>query len=133
MRKLLLIAFIVAIAVFLLHNLFIAYLLFLVTGEEGYYGFWGGVVFGLIFGLWAYFLLSIIHAAIIQTVKSRLHKVVVAIVILAVGYLFARMGDIIDGDFIEKFDLWTLCVFIITVPVLVLLPDYLDKRIHIKR
>ena len=31
------------------------------SNDFGYYGFWGGVIYGLIFGLWVYWLLSYIY------------------------------------------------------------------------
>lgn len=112
------------------HSLFVAFLVyffshivfylsfFLGYGSYGYNGFIGSVIYGLIYTFWAYWLLTYIY---IQTVKkdvARKPMYLKSAVIISVGYVFARIPDIIDSHFLHDFKWVDFLVFFLFIPVL---------------
>jgi hypothetical protein len=118
-------ALIVGLIVFLVHIIVFSVAHQVKYGDFGYYGFWGGMVFGLIVGYWAYFLATFIYLSV-QDKKFNIQKrIFTATVVSLVCYLIARVGDAVDGDFFRKFDLTELLVFLFSIPLIV----WLDLKI----
>lgn len=97
------------------------------SNDFGYYGFWGGVIYGLVFGLWVYWLLSYIYVSITKNDIYRKTKYLKSSVIVFIGYIASRVPDIIDAHFIEKFKLPGILVFILFVPLLVEMETFLRR------
>jgi hypothetical protein len=81
--------------------------------EEGAlnYGILGAAFYILIVAFWAYYILILVYL-LISNDRSIPNKMLVSIVIMLIGYLISRGGDIIDGDFKRKFNLIIFVGFI---------------------
>jgi hypothetical protein len=94
----------------------------------GFYGLLGGIIYGFVFGFWAYYILTLAYLYITKFTATTLMKLVYALVIVTIGYFIARTGDIIDGDFVRKFDFLLLLTFLLSSPLLVLLDRFFSSR-----
>lgn len=119
-----------ALLLFVVHSI-VGGLIFMFRNEDnGLYGFWGGVIFGFIFGFWLYWLLCYIYLRLSGIGITKQKKYYRASMILGFGYLISRTGDILDNDFFNNFSFYILLLFLATIPLLVEISDLI--RVHKK-
>lgn len=91
------------------------------------YGIMGSAVYLFIVASWAYFLLMLFYVSLSRGKHIRM-KFLISLVIMLIGYVISRGGDIIDGDFIKNFSLIILLGFIVSAPIIVGIDKLLDKK-----
>ncbi len=92
------------------------------------YGIIGSAVYIFIVAFWAYYLLTLIYLLISHSMIFW-NKLIVALIILLIGYTASRTGDIIDGDFIERFRVVPFLLFVLSSILIVLFDNlFHDKR-----
>lgn len=85
-------------------------------------------IYTIMYAFWAYFLFSYIFIIATMRMKNYWSKFPIAIAIMIVSYFLFRAGDIIDGDFIRKFNLTPLVGFLLTAPIMVLFDRIFQGR-----
>jgi hypothetical protein len=86
------------------------------------------VVYTLVYASWAYFLFSYIFIVATKRTKEYRKKVLIAGLLMIISYFLFRGGDIIDGDFLRKFDILFLIGFLLTAPVMVFSDNILVSK-----
>ncbi len=120
---------IVAFVLFVVHMVITPIILNLIKAEGyGYYGLMGGLIYGLIFGFWAYWLFSWVYIQISKHAPLRKTKYVKGLFVLLIGYIVSRVSDIIDRDFINNFNWPYFLMFIVSMPILIETVELLNKR-----
>jgi hypothetical protein len=110
-------SFLLALVIFSIHVL-LSLFNYLITGESGYYGFLGGVVYAFIFAFWIYLVLSGIYIYISRNDLNRITRYYKAICIVLVGFIVSIVPSISEYQFFQKFD-WNRFYIFLNVPLLV--------------
>jgi hypothetical protein len=121
-------ALIIGLIIFLVHFFVFAIMEYLKYTNFGFYGLLGGVIYGFIFGFWAYYVLTIAYLYLTKTILATTMKFIYALLIVIIGYFMSRTGDIIDGDFVRKFDFFLLLTFLLSSILLVVLDRLFSVR-----
>lgn len=91
------------------------------------YGPISSLIYLFIFSYWIYVLASITYLYASKKYKSTLSKLILSAVLMLLGYLFSRTGDIIDGDFTHNFKLGIFIFFIALSPSFVLVERIMKR------
>jgi preprotein translocase subunit SecG len=121
-------ALIISGFIFGLHIILSFIYYYLQFNDFGYFGLVGGIFFAIIVGYWAYYAAVLIYLYINNNSKQIGLRLVNSIIIVSCGYIMYRFGDIIDGDFLDKFDPVLFTVFILSSILLVYLDKFIDRK-----
>jgi uncharacterized membrane-anchored protein len=121
---------ILAIAIFLMHLVLgvSAHIIFKL-GDTGYYGLVGGLIFYFLVAFWAYLLLSYVYLYATRNDRSRKVKYFKATVVITTGYLFSRIPDMIDNDFISDFKQVPFIIIFLLIPALVEIENLIQQKL----
>lgn len=114
-------ALIISLIIFVTHLITFFARSYFKHSNFGYYGLWGEAALAFIFGFWAYYILSLTYLYVTKSKSSSVTKLIYAFVVVVIGYFVARISDIIDGDFISRFDFFLLLICLISSILLVAL------------
>ena len=104
--KSVLIAFILYIFIYIMY---LCYALFFDSQTDpGYFGYLGGMVFGLMVAYWAYILVVLIYGLYCKKQRSLWQRLAVSGILVFLLYLGMRIPDLLDDDFWTNFSLWHL-------------------------
>ncbi len=121
-------ALIISLMVFLSQVIVSFTYYYLEHSDFGFYGLFGWLIYYFIFGFWAYYILTLAYLYITKSIKNISMKLVCALIIVSIGYFMSRTGDIIDGDFVRKFDFFLLLIFLLSSVLLVALDRLFSVR-----
>ena len=76
--------------------------------DPGYFGYLGGMVFGLMVAYWAYILVVLIYGLYCKKQRSLWQRLAVSGILVFLLYLGMRIPDLLDDDFWTNFSLWHL-------------------------
>lgn len=108
-----------ALILYIIHMIFNILISRFYFDDFGYYGIFGGLLYGFIIGFWAYWLLCFIYVRITKKDEPQKYKYLKASVIIIIGYFLSRIPDMIDQDFFSDFNIWFFAIFIFLIPLLV--------------
>jgi hypothetical protein len=95
---------------------------------SAFIGGFGVFIYGLIFALWGYILMSGIY---IRWSKGNVKKIryFKSTIVILIGYLLSRISDIIDDDFFNRFSWQAVFSFLLLIPILVEVELWLKPKI----
>jgi hypothetical protein len=121
--------FIISMVVYIAHIIMLFFLSFFYEEEKGYisYGLFASAVYIFVVAFWAYYILTFTYCILTRNLKT-IAKLMVALAIMFTGYLLSRAGDIIDGDFMEKFRLDILLYFLFSAIIILAVDSRISRR-----
>jgi small-conductance mechanosensitive channel len=125
--KSVLIAFILYI---LIDIIYLCYALFFDSQTDpGYFGYLGGMVFGLMVAYWAYVLVVLIYGLYCKKQRSLSQRLSMSGILISLLYIGNRIPDILDDDFWTNFSLWHLALIAIEWGLLLILWEKIYPKI----
>lgn len=110
-------SFKLSILVFIVHiATFIGFgIMFNMNGNGGIqYGIAGSIFYMILVAYWAYYLFCLIYLFLTRNKKKNIFKILISQILMVVAYLVYRIGDIIDGDFLSRFESLIFGGFLLT-------------------
>jgi hypothetical protein len=108
--KLSILVFIVHIATFIVFGMIIDE-----KGNGGIrYGIAGSIYYLILVAYWAYYFFCFIYLLLTRNTNKNLFRILISQILMIVAYLVYRIGDIIDGDFLNNFELLFFLAFLLT-------------------
>ncbi len=104
------------------------YLILTEPGKSGSFSFVGMMIYSFIIAFWVYYLLSFVYVMITRSMSNHYSKLGIGLILMICGYLLYRTGDLIDGDFISRFQFSSLLIFLLSAPLLILMETLLSKK-----
>lgn len=86
----------------------------------------GAILYIFIMAYWVYYSICLIYLILTKGIKNK-SKYLLSFLLMIIGYLMYRGGDIIDGDFIKRFQPGPLVGFLLSSIVLVLIDNNIGK------
>ncbi len=124
-------ALIISVALFCSHILLMYILVNFVNSESlaksHFKGVLGAAIYILIMAFWIYYLLSLVYLMITKSRKKIVYKFSIAVLLMVIGYIMYRGGDIIDGDFVKRFQIGPLFSFLLS-SIIIVFTDLLIER-----
>ncbi|GEM_PF-2738981 len=113
-------ALLISVALFGSHIL-ILFVMSIFYDEPGAinYGIVGSAVYIFIVAFWAYYCLTLMYLFISRSITGVWNKIIISLIVMLIGYILSRVGDFIDGDFVEKFRIVPFTLFILSSILLV--------------
>jgi len=122
-------AVILAFMLYTIHmSSFLIWDYFSANSSSYYYSGLGAFVYGLVFALWGYVLISGIYIYISKNDENRLIRYFKGIIMAVFGYFLSRIPDFIDNHFFNNFSWRPVILFLLLIPVLVELEFWLRRK-----
>jgi len=86
---------------------------------SGHFSPLGWFVYGLIFALWGYILISGVYISLSVNDIKRMPRYYKGTMVAIVGYFLSRIPDVIDSVFLNNFSWIEVIGFVFLIPVLV--------------
>lgn len=118
---------ILSVCLYIIHILILSTFSLYENSNEGY-GIIASAIYIFIVAFWAYYLLVLIYVFSTKFLKNKMQKIIMALLLMGIGYLLSRGGDIIDGDFIKNYNWKILLGFILSSFLIVLLDNTIGRK-----
>ena len=132
MKNLLIRSLIIATIVFVIHMVVGTIISLLLPSNDTSmsYGTIGSIIYVFFVAFWAYVAISFLYLLFTKNKHSIFGRLVISFFVMIIAYLLFRLGDIIDGDFYNRFELVPLVIFLLTGPLFLIIESFLitNKR-----
>ena len=128
--KILLKSLFLATITFVIHMVIGTILSFIVPPSQAYisYGVIGSIIYIFVFAFWAYIAFSFLYLLLAERTKNVTTRYIISFILMIIAYVLYRTGDIIDGDFMQRFKFFPFLVFLLTGPMMVLIASIIDNK-----